>query len=721
MGAGPRGRRARRPGALRRRPARADRQRPARRDRGPAPRGVGARRRGVRGGRGRHRAARRVGAALAGAARRRHRRRGHVDRAAGADRRARRADRAAGDPLRVPRRGRPGRLPGRLPADLHRAAADLPDAREGPPAGPRAAARRDGRGRARRRRLGDRAGHRRGRARGAGRARRAPRPRGGARGTPGGAVPGAASGGGVDGDLRRRAVHRRGGRRDRADGRGGERARGPAGGRVRDRRRARARHRPAPQLRDHAAGRDPAGDRPVAARLARPRARRGRGRRRLRGLHERGLLVVRRARGHAGALRGRGRLPPPVPGVPAHRPRRVLPRRRARRGGRAGAAARPRHLDPHRWRGGRAERGGAQRPVPGRDGADLAAVRPLDRPRDLRPGVVAALAGQRRRPRALRPARSAVPVVSRRRPLAALALVALAVAGCGGGEEPTRTQADPRQPAAATPVLAALAALPDGGYLTGELASGIVRREPGATVLARLPVRTGGQRGLLGLAATPDGRTVWASYTSARDGGRLVVERLRPAPRTRVWTGPVGTALATGGHLLHDPDRDRLVVGVGDLQDPPRVRDPRALNGKLLALDPDGPPDQRPRVLSGGWNNPFAFDRTPRGRLLVADNAPGSRPERIGPGDGTGGPVTDLPGRIAPSGVAALGERRLAVCGVVSGRLDRFEQPTPDAPWRRTGVLDRDCRYGVVRLGDGRLLVSGARDLHLVDPSGRTP
>jgi hypothetical protein len=317
-------------------------------------------------------------------------------------------------------------------------------------------------------------------------------------------------------------------------------------------------------------------------------------------------------------------------------------------------------------------------------------------------------------------------VVSRRPAVVLVAALAVAVpAGCGGPDAApggTTTSDDARRPSRSAPVLAALAALPSGRYLTGDLASGVVRREPGGTTVARLRVTTGGQRGLLGLAATPDGRTLWAAYTSVRDGGRLVVDRLRPGDRARVWTGRVGTALATGGHLVHEPDGRTLVIGVGDLQDPSRVRDPAAPNGKLLRLDPDGPPTQTPEVLSGGWNNPFAFARTPRGRLVVADNAPGRRPERIGPGDGRGGPVTALRGKLAPSGVAALGERTIAVCGVVSGRLDRFDQDPVTRAWRRTAVLDRDCRYGVLRLTDGRLVVSGARGAHLLDPpKGTTP
>lgn len=312
----------------------------------------------------------------------------------------------------------------------------------------------------------------------------------------------------------------------------------------------------------------------------------------------------------------------------------------------------------------------------------------------------------------------------------AVALAALG-AGCGGSDAPEsvgspqpRTTTGAQRPPAQGTVLAAVAALPGGRYLTGELTSGIVREQRTGPVLARLALATGGQRGLLGLAAAPDGRTIWASYTAA-DGGRLVVERLRPSPRRRVWTGPVGTALATGGHLLYDDARDVLLIGVGDLQDPSKVTDPDAPNGKLLALDPDGPADQAPVVLSLGWNNPFAFARTPGGTVWVVDNAPGERPERIARGTTGGGPpdrVTELRGTTAASGVVALGERTLAVCGVVAGRLDRYDYETDTAIWRRGGVLDDDCRYGVTQLTDGRLAVSGARGIHVIDrPGGPTP
>ena len=251
----------------------------------------------------------------------------------------------------------------------------------------------------------------------------------------------------------------------------------------------------------------------------------------------------------------------------------------------------------------------------------------------------------------------------------------------------------------------------DGRLLAGELESGrIVERPPRPSPLARLRVATGGQRGLLGLAAGDRGR-VFAAYTRAADG-RIVVDQITPGAVRRIWTGPRSATLANGGHLELAPG-GRLVIGIGDLQDPARIADPEAPNGKLLALRTDGR-NRRPAVLSSGWNNPYAFTFTPDGKLWVADNAPGRRPERLARGDAGGGPreVTELEGMSAPSGVAAISSTELAVCGFVSQTLDRYRRE--DGRWRKTDTIARGCRYGVTRLRDGRLAFSTGRDIRTV-------
>ena len=264
------------------------------------------------------------------------------------------------------------------------------------------------------------------------------------------------------------------------------------------------------------------------------------------------------------------------------------------------------------------------------------------------------------------------------------------------------------------PRVSALAVTPGGALLAGALESGdIAVVPPQAMSLPRLRVATGGQRGLLGLAADRRGR-VYAAYTRAGDR-RIVVDQIVPGARRRIWTGPRSATLANGGHLELAPD-GRLVIGIGDLQDPARIEDPRAPNGKLLALRTDAT-NVRPAVLSSGWNNPYAFAFTPDGRLWVADNAPGRRVERLARGDLGGAPeqVSELEPKVAPSGLVAISNTELAVCGFVSGTLDRYRWR--DGRWRSAGTIARGCRYGVARLRDGRLAFSTGREIRTVAAS----
>ena len=72
-------------------------------------------------------------------------------------------------------------------------------------------------------------------------------------------------------------------------------------------------------------------------------------------------------------------------------------------------------------------------------------------------------------------------------------------------------------------------------------------------------------------------------------------------------------------------------------------------------LDPTGDPTQSPKVLSQGWNNPFAYDISGLDHLWVADNSPGTQPERIGRGD-IGNIIGTLSIKTAPAGLAVLSE-----------------------------------------------------------------
>ena len=253
---------------------------------------------------------------------------------------------------------------------------------------------------------------------------------------------------------------------------------------------------------------------------------------------------------------------------------------------------------------------------------------------------------------------------------------------------------------------AAMVALPGGGLRFGERLTGQIREvDPGGRLLpqpvATVTVSTGGQRGLLGLAIDATGRT-FAAWT--RPDRRLVVGQVAPGPERLVWLGPETTRLANGGHLVVTPDSD-LVVGIGNLQARARVSDPNAPNGKLLRLDPDGTADQLPDVISSGWNNPFAFTFTPSGALWVADNAGRGQAERLARGDVAGQPtsVTPLRGTLAPSGLAAIDDDNLALCGFVSRRLDAYDVARAGRARRSTLPLATNCAIGVIRLADGSL------------------
>src|SRR6185436_19896399 len=206
-------------------------------------------------------------------------------------------------------------------------------------------------------------------------------------------------------------------------------------------------------------------------------------------------------------------------------------------------------------------------------------------------------------------------------------LAAATVGGCGsaGG----RVSRPVSRVLIKAPPSAALSRHADGGLLVAPLAGGpigFVRRD-GRLIFSGFrapPVRTDGQRGLLSLALSPED-VLYASWVP-RGSDRLVVGILNRKGPTIIWNGPRTTTFANGGHLEFEPD-GRLVIGIGAS----KLR--RGASGAMLSLDPNGPPSQVPRILSTGWNNPFAFAFTPDGRLWVADNADGKQPERLALGD----------------------------------------------------------------------------------------
>ena len=260
--------------------------------------------------------------------------------------------------------------------------------------------------------------------------------------------------------------------------------------------------------------------------------------------------------------------------------------------------------------------------------------------------------------------------------------------------------------------VAAMVGLDDGGLRIGERGSGEISEvDAGGRTrrLTRVDVRSGGQRGLLGLAVDGADRT-FAAWT--RPDGRLVVGQVAPGPTRLVWRGPSSTELGNGGHVAFAGD-GRLVLGVGDLQAPALADDPDAANGKMLALDPDGPPDQRPVVLSDGYTNPFAFAVTPGGALWVFDNATRSDPERLVRGDQPAEPALEQVEEMAPSGLAAVAEDQLVVCGYRSRTLEHVAIHA-DGSATRGNVLAEDCAFGVAVLADGRIAYGDGESVRVV-------
>jgi hypothetical protein len=274
---------------------------------------------------------------------------------------------------------------------------------------------------------------------------------------------------------------------------------------------------------------------------------------------------------------------------------------------------------------------------------------------------------------------------------------------------------------------AAMAALPRGGLVYGELVSGRIWRVDGRghrsrAPIARVRVSSNGLKGLLGLAVDARGR-VFAAFTSAGHNQHLLVERVAPGHHRVVWRGPPAHSEANGGRLaftrtgrllLSLGDRDRsITLGPNGL---PVVPPWPGLTGAIVSLNPNGAASQIPTILATGWFNPFGLTVTRSGAVWVADNAVGDD-EHLARADLGPKPqrAVKLP-HVAPTGVAAVGERDLYVCGFVSHRLDHYRIGRGGIPHLAGKPVARDCTIGVIRLSDGRLAYANERSIRLVRP-----
>lgn len=177
---------------------------------------------------------------------------------------------------------------------------------------------------------------------------------------------------------------------------------------------------------------------------------------------------------------------------------------------------------------------------------------------------------------------------------------------------------------------------------------------------------TGGERGLLGLAVSPDTRWLFVSYTDGNDDGASVIDRYplgdvaHSDKRTEILRIPQPFANHNGGDIVFGPD-GLLYAGYGDgggQGDPSgNGQNPDVLLGKMLRLDVLGaigsdrpytiPPANpfvsgggRPEIFALGLRNPWRFSFDPADASLWIADVGGSEWEEVNHLPATGGPGT---------------------------------------------------------------------------------
>jgi glucose/arabinose dehydrogenase len=172
-----------------------------------------------------------------------------------------------------------------------------------------------------------------------------------------------------------------------------------------------------------------------------------------------------------------------------------------------------------------------------------------------------------------------------------------------------------------------LAFLPDGRALVGERASGrllAITANGKVEVIQRLPSRSIGEGGLLGIAVSPNYATdgwVYAYYSTQNDN-RIVRFHLKQVPQALLTGIPVSTN-HNGGRLTFGPD-GMLYAGTGDATVRGNSQDRGSLSGKILRLKPDGGiPDDNPfpnsYVYSYGHRNVQGLTWDANGQLFASE------------------------------------------------------------------------------------------------------
>jgi len=155
--------------------------------------------------------------------------------------------------------------------------------------------------------------------------------------------------------------------------------------------------------------------------------------------------------------------------------------------------------------------------------------------------------------------------------------------------------------------------------------SGRLQRTP----VARVPVSTQGEGGLLGLALDPGFAHNHLAYLYFTAGSSMRLERWRFTRGRLVRQRSLVEGIAAGrihdsGRIAFGPDQ-RLYVATGDAGNGRLAQRSDSLNGKFLALTPDQyrGAGGRPQVISMGHRNPQGFDWEPgTGRLIATEHGP---------------------------------------------------------------------------------------------------
>jgi glucose/arabinose dehydrogenase len=223
-----------------------------------------------------------------------------------------------------------------------------------------------------------------------------------------------------------------------------------------------------------------------------------------------------------------------------------------------------------------------------------------------------------------------------RRAAVALVLVALVLAACGDDDATSSSTSSTTTTTTTTARPTTITSAPDGlpaitltevaraeqpialavrrgtpGFYLAEK-GGRVKDPKGDVVLdISKDVSTGNEQGLLGLTFSPDGSTMYISYTNPDGDSR--VEAVDPASGARRQVFGIHQPYANhnGGNIAFGPD-GLLWFGLGDggsAGDPhDNAQNPDVLLGKLIRFDPTDP---KPAVYALGLRNPWrwSFDR----------------------------------------------------------------------------------------------------------------